>query len=111
MPNSYGQSGTSSGSMGAPGSLMETGGKHASNTTEEYHSGKTGMHHAARSSRHGANESQNAAVDRLNEQSLNAAQQGHDYTVGGSYNDHGSSGMPPSNMPAGSGASTSSGSK
>ncbi|HXT82137.1 MAG TPA: hypothetical protein VN702_21425 [Acetobacteraceae bacterium] len=102
---------------GVPGSSKHVTKAADSDAYGTHHSGGK-AHHAARSSHSMSPTAQNAEVDRLNQESLAAAQGGREYNAGGnSGSSYGGSGSysgnstAPSNMPAGTGASTSSGSK
>jgi hypothetical protein len=87
------QPGTMNGNPGmTPKSSMGTsaGGMHASDHAQDTHQSMS-PHHAMRGGRNDG--SQNAAVDRLNDQSFQAAQQGQNFTPGSS---SGGSAMPAS---------------
>lgn len=87
-------------------STRMSGGKHMAQSGSHHWS-----HHAMRSSRSGQTDaSQNSAVDRLNQQSLQAAQEGHSFDMGSAGNSSGSmggsSGMGSGAMSPGSGSGT-----
>jgi hypothetical protein len=82
---------------------MNNSGSQASMDNQGSHSTMSGSRNARHASRSGREDSsQNAAVDRLNEQSLQAAQQGRSFNAGG-----GGSGMSGSGSGSGSDSSMS----